>query len=99
MSQSLTSPSVSQEIHASLTSKGQVTIPVAVRKHLQISPHDKIAFVIQPEGTVQIKTPKYPTIASLKGAAGTLKNPLSEQEMEEIIRDDVAEAYKEKFLR
>ena len=98
MSQNLTPSPVTKEIYSILTSKGQITIPVEVRKHLGIDTNDKIAFVIQPEGTVEVKTPKYPTLASLAGAAGKLKKPLSEQEIEEIVRDDVAEAYAKKFL-
>ena len=35
-----------QEIFSTITSKGQVTIPVAVRRHLGVSTHDKVAFVI-----------------------------------------------------
>ena len=98
MNQSLTPSPTSNELYSTVTSKGQVTIPVAVRKHLGITANDKIAFVIQPQGTVEVKTPKYPTLASLAGAAGKLKKPLSEREVEEIIRDDVAEAYRKKFL-
>lgn len=32
---------------ASVTSKGQVTIPIVVRKLLGIAPHDKVAFVVE----------------------------------------------------
>ncbi len=98
MNQSLTPSPTSNELYSTVTSIGQVTIPVAVRKHLGITANDKIAFVIQPQGTVEVKTPKYPTLASLAGAAGKLKKPLSEREIEEIVRDDVAEAYRKKFL-
>ncbi len=35
-----------QEIISSITSKGQVTIPVAVRRHIGVSTRDKIAFII-----------------------------------------------------
>ena len=68
MNQSLTPSPTSNELYSTVTSKGQVTIPVAVRKHLGITANDKIAFVIQPQGTVEVKTPKYPTLASLAGA-------------------------------
>ena len=98
MNQSLTPSPTSKELYSTVTSKGQVTLPVEVRKHLGITANDKVAFVIQPQGTVEVKTPKYPTLASLAGAAGKLKKPLSEREIEEIVRDDVAEAYRKKFL-
>jgi antitoxin PrlF len=95
MAQHLTSNPIPKEIYSTLTSKGQVTIPAQVRRHLGIHTNDKIAFVIQPEGTVQVKTPKYPTIASLAGEAGKLKKPLSWQEVEATVHDDRA-AYKKK---
>lgn len=96
MQQSLTPSSTSKAIYSTVTSKGQVTIPVEIRKHLGITTNDKIAFVIQPQGTVELKTPKYPTLASLAGAAGKLKKPLSWKKIEEIIRDERARAYARK---
>src|SRR2546428_9014789 len=59
-----------KEIISSITSKGQVTIPVEVRRHLGIAAHDKIAFVIDSEGVVHLTVPHYPNVASLRGAAG-----------------------------
>jgi antitoxin PrlF len=96
MNQPLTQQPTSKVTYTTVTSKGQVTIPVEVRKHLGVSTNDKIAFVIKPQGTVEVKTPKYPTLASLQGAAGKLKTPLSWKEIEAIVRDDRAEAYKRK---
>src|SRR5438874_1418350 len=84
MSQQLTSLSITKEIYSTVTSKGQVTLPAEIRKHLGIATNDKIAFVIQPQGTVEVKTSKYPTLASLRGAAGKLKKPLSWREIEEL---------------
>lgn len=77
-----------KEIISTITSKGQVTIPAEVRKYLGIATNDKIAFVIDDQGTVRLRVPRYPTIASLKGAAGRLKNPLSWQEMQQIAYED-----------
>ena len=58
-----------KEIISTITSKGQVTIPAEVRKHLGLNKRDKIAFVIDEEGDVHLKAPHYPTVASLRGAA------------------------------
>ncbi|NOZ28405.1 MAG: AbrB family transcriptional regulator [Chloroflexi bacterium] len=77
-----------KEILATITSKGQVTIPAEVRAYLGLKPRDKIAFVIEEEGTVRLAAPRYPNIASLRGAAGSLKKPLSWEEMREIGRED-----------
>src|SRR6266566_9551659 len=91
MDQPLTQQPTSKVTYSTVTSKGQVTIPADVRKHLGISTNDKIAFVISPQGTVEVKTPKYPTISSLAGAAGTLKKPLPWKEVERLAHEDHVE--------
>ena len=77
-----------REIVSTVTSKGQVTIPAEVRKHLGIKTGDKIAFIVEEAGVVRLSIPHYPDIASLRGAAGSLKKPLSWQEVREIARED-----------
>ena len=77
-----------KEIISSITSKGQVTIPVEVRRHLGVTVNDKIAFVIDPEGAVRLTVPRYPNIASLRGAAGKLDRQLSWKQMQHIARED-----------
>lgn len=44
-----------RELIASVTAKGQVTIPSEVRKHLALSSPDKVAFLIDEEGVVQLR--------------------------------------------
>src|SRR5438045_2589496 len=88
MSQHLTKHDTDKEIQSTITSKGQVTIPVEVRQFLGVDTNDKIAFVIKPTGTVEVTTPTYPTLKSLRGAAGSLPTPLSWQEIERIARED-----------
>ena len=39
---------------ATVTSKGQVTIPIKVRRHLKLQPGDKIDFQIEENGTARI---------------------------------------------
>ncbi|MBI3977213.1 MAG: AbrB/MazE/SpoVT family DNA-binding domain-containing protein [Chloroflexi bacterium] len=73
---------------STITSKGQVTIPAEVRRHLGLKSGDKLSFVIEPEGTVHLRAPRYPTVASLRGAAGSLDRPLSWEQMREIARED-----------
>jgi len=80
-----------QEIISTITSKGQVTIPAAVRRHLGVGTRDKIAFVLEDDGQVRLSVPQYPTIESLRGSAGSLPRPLSWQEVKEIAREDHAE--------
>ena len=77
-----------KELMVTVSSKGQVVIPKAVRQHLGITQGDKITFVLDAEGQVTLKANKYSTIASLRGAAGTLKTPLTWDEMRQIAHED-----------
>lgn len=79
-----------QQIVSTITSKGQVTIPVEVRRYLGLKTNDKVAFVIDADGTVRLQAPRYPTIASLRGAAGSLDRPMTWKQMKET-------AYKDRF--
>jgi AbrB family looped-hinge helix DNA binding protein len=77
-----------KEITAILSSKGRVTIPAEIRKHLSIKEGDKLSFVIEGDGSVRIEVCRYGNLNSLKGAAGSLEKPLSWEEMIRIARDD-----------
>lgn len=77
-----------REIVSTITSKGQVTIPVEIRRHLGIATNDKVAFVLEDGGEVRLKPPAYRRLADLRGAAGTLKTPLTWEQIHEIARDD-----------
>lgn len=88
-----------KEIISTVTSKGQVTVPAEVRRLLGINKQEKIAFVIDQEGEVHLKAPRYPSIAALRGAAGTLRRPVSESEIEEIVEDERAQDLLSKFAR
>ena len=77
-----------KEIISTLTSKGRVTIPAEIRKYLGITTNDKIGFVIDDEGIVRLRVPRYPTIASLRGAAGRLNKPISWKEIQKIAQED-----------
>lgn len=79
---------VPHRVTATVTSRGQLTIPAEVRKHLGLSKTDKIEFVIEPEGDVRIEKAKYPTIASLAGAAGSLPHPMTWKEQIEDAREE-----------
>lgn len=77
-----------KEIVSKLTRKGQITIPVVVRRHLGVGTNDKVAFIIESNGKVQVTQAKYPDIASLSGAAGVLKKPFVWKEVLKIARED-----------
>ena len=79
-----------KEIPSTITSKGQVTIPAEFRRHLGLRTRDKVTFVIDAEeqGTVKLRAARYPDLASLRGAAGSLPETLSWKGMREIARED-----------
>ena len=86
--ESLTFGAAMKEIVSTITSKGQLTLPAEVRKHLGVKQHDKVAFLIDEGGEVKLKLPRYKDIDSITGKAGSLRQPLSWHEMREIARDD-----------
>jgi antitoxin PrlF len=77
-----------KELLMTVTSKGQVTIPAEVRRHLKLRKGQKIALVIERDGEVKLKVPRYPNLASLEGVAGKLSKRLSWDEMREIAYED-----------
>lgn len=78
------------EIYMTVTSKGQVTIPAAVRRHLKLRKHQKLALVLEPDGSVRLRTPRFNSVTDLRGAAGKLDRPLSWQQMIAIAYADRA---------
>ena len=81
-----------KEIVSTISSKGQVTIPVEVRRRLGVGTHDKIAFVLADDGEVRLAVPLYPTIASLRGAAGSLARPVPWSELRDAAREERLQA-------
>ena len=70
-------------MEATLSSKGQATIPKAVREFLHLKPGDRFKFFLSPDGTVAI-LPIVP-IAKLKGSLAKRKQPVSVEEMNAAI--------------
>lgn len=75
---------------ATVTSKGQITIPADVRRQLGIQLGDRVEFATADDGTVVFRRAKFPTLASLRGAAGSLAEPLSWDEMRTLAYEDRA---------
>jgi bifunctional DNA-binding transcriptional regulator/antitoxin component of YhaV-PrlF toxin-antitoxin module len=75
-----------QEIVMTVTSRGQVTIPLEVRRVLGIKKHQKITFVISRAGEVKVKIPRYPNVDSTVGRAGRLNHRLSWQKLLSVAR-------------
>jgi len=70
-------------VQSAITSKGQATIPKAVRDHLKVKPGDRIKFFIDPYGGAVI-LPVLP-VATLKGMVSPPPRPVSIEDMNEAI--------------
>jgi AbrB family looped-hinge helix DNA binding protein len=83
---------------ATITSKGQVTLPKEVRKHLQVGEGDRIDFVIDEKGKVGV----VPLKRSWRDLSGMVPyrgdRPLTIEELDEAIARSVAED-NERILR
>ena len=82
-----------REYLVSITSKGQITIPARLRKHLKTTIHRKLALVVNANGEVQLKTPKYPTVESTFGAVKPLAKSPTLEELREAVANDVVERH------
>ena len=71
-------------VAATITAKGQVTIPVEIRKALRLKPGDKIHFFTGENGRVSIY-PKNRSIQELKGMFGKFPRTVSLEEMDETV--------------
>lgn len=72
-----------------LTKKGQVTIPVAIRHSLGLAPGDKVAFVLE-KGEVKVKRVKSALDRSF-GAVRPRKRPEDFEELERFAEEAMAE--------
>jgi len=66
-------------MEAALTSKGQATIPKAIREHLRLKPGDRVKFFVHPDGSVVI-LPKLP-VSTLRGIVKSRRRPVSIEAM------------------
>jgi AbrB family looped-hinge helix DNA binding protein len=69
-------------MEAKLSSKGQATIPKAVRERLQISAGDRFKFFFHPDGVILL--PRIPT-KRLKASLPKLAKPVSLEEIDRAI--------------
>jgi AbrB family looped-hinge helix DNA binding protein len=78
-------------MEATLSSKGQATIPKAVRERLKIMPGDRFKFFFHPDGVIIL--PKIPT-ARLKGMIPKPAQPASLEEMDRAIAEGATERFR-----
>lgn len=77
---------------AKVTSKGQITIPVEVRKALGLKPGDVVTFFEFERGLFAIR-PRTGSIHDLEGCVPKLDYVPTIEEMNEAVADAVAESY------
>jgi antitoxin PrlF len=80
-------------MEATLSSKGQATIPKAVRDRLQIKPGDRFKFFFHPDGVIIL--PKIPT-KRLKGSVPMLAPSVSLKEIDRAIATGATERFRRK---
>ena len=56
---------MANDMDSAITSKGQATIPKAIREHLGLRPGDRVKFFVHPDGSV-VLLPKLP-VTALRG--------------------------------
>ena len=76
---------------ATLSSKGQVTIPVAVRQALHVDTGDRLEFIEVVPGRFEI-VPLTHSVRELKGLAAKRKKPVTVEEMNRAISSRGASA-------
>lgn len=71
---------------ATLTSKGQLTLPKAIRERLRVRAGDQVDFVVQDDGTVLVRAATI-DVRELKGFLHRKGiKPLSVEQMNAVIR-------------
>jgi len=69
---------------AAVTSKGQITIPIEVRRKLGLKPGDRVRFVEGENGEFILR-PRTGSIMDLKGCVNWTGKPVTIEEMNETI--------------
>ena len=72
---------------ATITSKGQLTLPKMIRKKMNLHTGDKVEFVINRSGEVFLVAQKR-NVLELKGLIKSPKSPVSLDEMEKAIMEE-----------
>lgn len=70
---------------ATITSKGQITLPASVRKALKIKTGDKLDFEVTEDGEIRGK-PVTNSLLSLSKVLPKAKRKLSQEKMDAVIR-------------
>lgn len=69
---------------ATITSKGQVTVPKRIRDSLHLKPGDKLNFLLDDDGALRVAPVKSP-VTALKGMLPKPSAPVTLEQMDEAI--------------
>jgi antitoxin PrlF len=69
---------------ATITSKGQITIPKEVRERLKLQTGDRLEFLVQEDGTAKV-VPLTSSVTKLKGMVAKPKRAVSLEDMDKAI--------------
>lgn len=75
---------------SSVTSKGQVTIPIEVRRLLKLRPHDKVTFTWD-GGTVSLEAERRSVVERTRGMFKSDVPPLSLEDERRLFEEAMAE--------
>jgi AbrB family looped-hinge helix DNA binding protein len=81
-----------------VTTKGQVTIPAEIRRHLELKPGDQVDFVIDNHGHVCM-VPMNVDIKKLSGFLAPARRHLTVKQMNDAIEDAAVERYRRTATR
>lgn len=70
---------------ATVTSRGQVTLPKEVREALRLDVGDRVSFLVRDDGVVEIR-PETVDLRELVGSLGVKGKRLTAEEMNEIVQ-------------
>ncbi|MDE2661870.1 MAG: AbrB/MazE/SpoVT family DNA-binding domain-containing protein [Gemmatimonadota bacterium] len=74
-------------MEATITSKGQVTLPKPIRDRLDLKAGDRIAFSMEDDGRLLV-TPVTGSVMDLAGMLPRPPVPLSQEEMDEVVAQE-----------
>jgi AbrB family looped-hinge helix DNA binding protein len=77
-----------QQYHTTLTERGQVTLPVEIRKRLGVKPKDKVTFEVEGDD-IRIVPSRF-TVESVRGSVPALAQPRSLEEIFDIAGEEHA---------
>jgi len=78
-----------RELVSTITTKGQVTIPVEIRRLLGVAPHDKIAFLVE-QDQVRLAA-RRSVVERTAGALKSRKPPLAAEKLRMAAERAIAE--------